>query len=400
MAFNWNRKRIDADAEDSRSRGQGGIYVGLKDGEFIRGRFLPVSDPRRSKQEVELYVRYGQHYMRDIELYLTCLYEKVVADWIPKEWKCPHCELNKELRGSRDADDQEEAKKYNPSVRFLSNFRLEAGEVKAFRYSVKTQPKLVELAFGTEYADILDLTDGRDVEIKRKGAGLDTDYIITPLKKTYTIAESVLDQLHDLYAEIRILPPDKMAQVLKGSEPGDGDFVSLRELMGGGKGSVTRAVSPPGRGAEEPKKGTEEPKKGSVVAKRREPEPEPELAKEDADENGDRKPTKGEAKMLTKFGDELGLEIDMDNTVNDITDALVTEAVGTPKKKLSAEFLEFLELNGCDVSGSSSKLVEKLVPRKVEKADEPAAEGADGGDADQTAIREQIQRIRDKRNKK
>src|SRR5437867_7666518 len=62
----------------------------------------------------------------------------------------------------------------------MSNFRLASGDMRIFRYSTKTQPKLIDLAFGTEYSDILDLKDGRDVRVSRKGTTIDTDYSITP----------------------------------------------------------------------------------------------------------------------------------------------------------------------------------------------------------------------------
>jgi hypothetical protein len=387
MAFNWNRKRIDADAEDSRSRGQGGAYIALKDGEAMRGRFMPVEIPKAGA-EAELYVRYGQHYLKDIETYFTCLGELEVARYVPKEWKCPFCALWKELRGSKDEDDQEEARKYGMGVKFMSNFRLESGDMRIFRYSVKTQPKLVELAFGTEYSDILDLKDGRDVEVKRKGSNLDTEYMITPMKKTYTIPETALGELHDIYAEIKVLDPAKMAAVLKGVEPDDDDYVTLRDLMGGAKPAASKpaaskAAAGPGPAAA--------PKS---LVKKKETAPAP-PAEPETDEDADRKPTKGEAKMLTAFGDELGIEIDMDNKLTDITEAIITEAIGVPKKKLSANFIEWLDANGCDVAGSSSKTVER---KKTEA--EPESEPAAGGDDEQDEVQRQIQAVRDRRTKK
>ena len=371
MAFNWNRKRIDADAEESRSRGQGGAFVGLKDGESMEGRFMPVEVPEAGK-EAELYVRYGQHYLKDIETYFTCLDELVVAEYTPEDWKCSLCRLWKELRGSKDPDDQEEAKKYNVSIKFMSNFRLASGDMRIFRYSTKTQPKLIDLAFGTEYSDILDLKDGRDVRVSRKGTTIDTDYSITPLKKTYTIGEDALGDLHDIYAEIKVLEPKKMEEVLKGGEPDDSEYVTLRELMGGGKKAAAPAAKPAAK---------------SVVARKAEAKPEPEPA---VDTSATRKPTRQESKALAKFGDELGLEVDTDNLYQDIVDAIVTEAVGTLKKKLSVEMLDWLEANGCDVDG---KTVEKDI-----SGDEPDAKpAAKAAPEEMSEVERQIQKVRERR---
>lgn len=368
--FTWNRKRIESDADDARARGQGGAYVGLKDGESLTGRFLPVEVPKPGA-EAELYVRYGQHYLRDIETYLTCLDELVVCDYVPKDWRCPLCALWRELRGSKDADDQEAARRYNVSMRFMSNIRLESGDVRIFRYSSKTQPKLVDLVFGTEYPDLLDLVDGRDVEIKRKGAKLDTDYLITPKRKTYTVDAGVLDQLHDIYGEIKVLEPKKMEEILKGADVDDDAYISLRLMM---KGPGPAARSNGGVAGSSP-----------IVRRRAEPVKQPDVKQSEAEAaDTKRLATRAEAKLLKAFGDELGLDVDPEYPYAVIIEALVTEAVGASTKGMSEDLSAWLEANGCNVEG-----------KKVERAAVPAAKSDELSE-----VERQIQNVRDARAKR
>ena len=374
----WNRKRIDADAEESRARGQGGAYIVMNDGDRVVGRFMPVEVPADGA-EAELYVRMGQHYLKQRELYVVCLKEKVVADFVPKGWTCEICDLWKDLRDSRDVEDQEEAKKYNVSVRFLSNFKLADGPMRIFRYSVRTQPKLVDLAFGTEYGDILDLKDGRDVEIKRKGASLDTDYSITPVKGTRTIPGSALDELHDLYGEIRVLEPKKIGEILKGGDPVEDEYITLRELMSA-KASMGRKFDV--ASADDIRASVASAKTGRKSRARTQEAPE---AGTKASPDVARKPTRAEAKMLVGFGEELDLDVDTDHPYADVVAAIVKEAVGSQTKKLSENLSDWLVANGCDVGGRLVRMAE------AGASAEPAEEH------EESEIERQIRLVRERR---
>lgn len=372
-SFTWNRKRIESDAEEAKSRGQGLIYINLKDGERFVGRPLPVEVPKKG-QEAELYVRYGQHYLKDMELYVTCVDELIVADFVPKDWSCSFCEMWKKLRASGDADDQEEARKYNVSIRYVSNFKIHDGGVKLFRYSSKTQPRLVALAFGSQYTDILDLKDGRDIEIKRLGSSLDTDYQITPMKDVYTLPASVLGELHDIYSEIKVLDPKYQRVILKGGEPADDEYVTLRELM------TIAGVEEPAARVEAPV--TKSDGGGSVIAKRRRSVASAE------DDGSDAPPNAALGKTLSAFADELGVELDLAHPRVAIENALATEAVDVLTRKLSEPFKTWLDERGYDVSG---KLVAVVKEAEVEV---PPADTA------MSEVEKQIAAVRARRGKK
>lgn len=386
----YNRQRIEEDAVDSKSRGAGGVYLNLNDGERVEGRVLPVED-LGDDAELELYVRFGQHYIKSQEAYYTCLNELDVSRWTPEAWgkkPCEFCKRWAELRGSRDEDDQEEAQKFKVSIRFMMHFYV-GGAVKIFRMNSKTQPLLAELAYGTDFTDVLELKDGRNVVFKRTGEKLETNYTVTPSKETSTVPRSVLKELHDLYAELKVLEPKKQREVLKGGEPDESEYITVRELinLAGGK-PVTRRVAvaddddEPRPAASKKSKGDDEgePELAKpVVARKKKAEPEPE------DDGAARRPTKAEAKELTAYGDELGLEIDMDNTVKAIVDAIVDSACDgeTKTKGLSDEFKEWLEARGCDASG---KLVEKAKPAK--------ASAAKSADDDASDLDRQLAKVR------
>ena len=349
----WNKDKAEAQARDARD-GRGGAWISLKKGESFVGRPLPVEKPASDDDECELILQYGQHYLKATapQGFYTCLNEPVVSDVSPAVWgknPCVLCARWKELKASRDSDDQELAKDFNRSIKYLGNVAVD-GEVKIHRYNSKSYPLLVGLMSG-KYEDVFELRNGRDVEVKcidDQGG-----YTLTPERDTSSLRRDILDDLNDLYAVITVLEPKKMAAMLKsGVAPVDDDYVTVRDLMHEKAG--TPAAKRPAS-AEEP----DAPVRGRGRAK-------------DESRDDERPATRRELKQLTAFADELGMlgkdeELDEEKLHAELVETIVTEALGSKTKGLSEDLLAWLAEHGCDVGG---RLVERVTPTTKPIADD------------------------------
>lgn len=335
----WNRDKMKHDEEDAKRGGTG--YTSMKDGESRVGRFLPVEKPESPDSEAELYIRYGQHWVQALNTYFTCLREPVVKGYVEDD--CPFCSRGEELAKSKDEEDQDAARDFKPSIKFLCNFKEKTRDKPSvYRFSTKCLPKVVNLLFDNEdYGDTKDLKDGRDVRISRTGSSRDTEYTYQPVPKTYTIPESILDDLVDLYAEIELYPAKVLRSVVKGGAPDESEKYTLRSVMGGGK---------KGGGSKKERFADEDddaPKgKGVDFAKARK-------GKRQDEDDEDAPLSKADRKAVQQFLDEIGVEgLDLEDTPRSAVHAkMVTEAEGMVVSRLSDELRAWLEGEGCDMSG-------------------------------------------------
>lgn len=442
----YNREAIEKDTRDAQSRMQGNKFIIMKDGDEVMGRMLPVWNPSED-EKVDLYVRFGQHYFRDSQTYVVCVNEPIVSKYLVDPWQCPVCAVHKDLRDSKNEEDQELAKEYRLGIQHMMNFNLanEADVVRILRFTPKTLPKITYLAFGRQdTADVLDLKGGRDVIVKRTGSQLDTEYMVTPSVQTRDVQKSILTKLNDLYAEIQILPAKVVLSLMKGGTVNDDDYVSFRDLIKPGAlpGATARSAGSGSTSTADKAPAARRSGGKSMVSKM------VEWAKADLDvdldpeldeaamaeqllneaegirvrnlsaplqawleENGAscegkvvelrKAAPKGarpaaepkglspaEQKLLKTVADDLGLEVDLDADLADIVAGMTAEADGLRTKSLSEETLEWLAGQGMDVTGKNVARAAKGGGAK------PAPAEAPDDDAEKSDVEKQIDAIR------
>lgn len=115
---------------------------------------------------------------------------------------CPICKIAENLRNMGTAEAKKIAAKYAPRRRIFINVIDREKDpqgttplVLGIGSSVLKQ--ILDTMLDSDYGDITDFTTGRDITIKRKGRGLDTEYSVLPRPSTSPASIAVTEETLD-----------------------------------------------------------------------------------------------------------------------------------------------------------------------------------------------------------
>ena len=201
MAKESLKERLKKKQAELKSRGNSGNIVFLKDGQTIRARILPAGKEQEFVVEV-------------IQFYLGSELKGMISPATFGE-PCAIWDSYNELKNSKDPEEKEMAKKFNPRRRYLAYcivYKDERG-----KEIDENSPKFILLTSG-QYQKVLDLymddsewgdmtqldENGYDIKFGRTGTGkTDTEYTVVACKNTvcpkkYAKPVDIVGEIHKI----------------------------------------------------------------------------------------------------------------------------------------------------------------------------------------------------------
>ncbi len=198
----------------------------LKEGSNPR-RFLPRKGTREFYIEVWVHFNVGPTSQR-----VRCPGTFNEKGYINANTPCPICRnflveqqrINKKYkRGSEEGKEAYFKIKdaYHPKQRYLANVLREDGEIKVLEYGEQISGQLLEHWFedGSKVGDFTDISDGRWMNIKRKGTDRKTTYKVIPDDETAELEDWKIlrKKLHDLEAAAgEVMKPKDIKALMEG----------------------------------------------------------------------------------------------------------------------------------------------------------------------------------------
>lgn len=172
-------------------------------------RILPTwrlnTMPEKCKEETQPFWHdFGMHWVRSSTngkpVAYICLDKTFGVD-------CPVCAaIGRGISNTNDDDTVDLLKSANSQQKFLLNVLHRSSPDKPNEVQVmEVGPKIFDqiLEFISEYGDITDLENGKDLIINREGSGLDTKYTVLPAANSKPVGKEVMSNLYDLDAVVQ-----------------------------------------------------------------------------------------------------------------------------------------------------------------------------------------------------
>ena len=203
MAKESLKERLRKKQSELKSKGGSGNILFLKDGQTVRARVLPAG----KEQEFVIEV---------IQFYLGSEIKGVISPATFGE-PCAIYDAYNELKSSKDNEDKEMAKKFNPRRRYLAycvlykddrGKEVDENSPKFVLLTSSQYQKILDLYMDeAEWGDMTQLDDnGYDLKFGRTGSGkMDTEYTVAPCKNTS--CPKPFAKTHDIVQEVHKIMP-------------------------------------------------------------------------------------------------------------------------------------------------------------------------------------------------
>ena len=231
--LNMDAVKQAKDRMESQSNNSNIGFAKLNQGRNVLRVLFPKGDKSLFYSEGFMHFNLGE----DGKTTVTC--PKTFGEHRP----CPICSYADQLLKSKDKNDQSLGTRLKRRKRVYINVlnrddEKAPDEPKVLSIGVTILRPLLDVICDPDYGDITHPTDGRDITITKKGAGLKTEYTVVVKPNTSPASKAVTtEELEDQMADLDSLFKDQSVSELEAIISGDGEEDDEPSEMVGGSAS-------------------------------------------------------------------------------------------------------------------------------------------------------------------